>query len=127
MAFATAPAEFLSGPSTTTDVYVQMTAVTATDAANPPVEYFFECSRSGFNSGWQAGTGYSVPVGRTNQGLQFRVKARDALGNETGYSDWYTVTPLVIVPGQAPPITPPGGNNGNGTTPGGPITGGGGG
>jgi hypothetical protein len=64
-----------------------MRAVTATDDSGI-VEYYFWCTNiSGFSSGWIADTTYTVQIGRAGQGLRFRVKARDAFGNET---DWST-------------------------------------
>ncbi|MBN2182144.1 MAG: hypothetical protein JW715_09540 [Sedimentisphaerales bacterium] len=69
------------------DYWVWMKAATATDASGF-VEYFFECTtESGFNSGWQSSPEYSVPVGRSGQGLRFRVKVRDSYNNETAFSD----------------------------------------
>jgi hypothetical protein len=66
--------------------WVDMRAVTATDASGV-VEYFFECiNNSGFSSGWIATPTHSVQIGRGNQGLIFRVKARDAFHNETAWS-----------------------------------------
>ena len=121
MAFTTTggPREYLAGPDWTTQTYVQMTAVTATDVSGP-VEYLFECEgHSGFNSSWQAAPTYSVNVGRTGQGLKFRVTARDAYGNQTKPSPWTTAIPLPVDSysgGSTPPITG-GGNTGTGVTP----------
>jgi hypothetical protein len=68
------------------DYYATMTAAQASDE-NGPVEYYFECTtQSGFNSGWQTSRTYTVLVGRTGQGHRFRVRARDAGGNVTGWS-----------------------------------------
>jgi hypothetical protein len=67
--------------------YATMTAVEASDNNNEDVAYYFECtSQPAFSSGWQSSREYSVPVGRRNQYHRFRVKARDASGNETGWS-----------------------------------------
>ena len=69
------------------DYSVAMRAVIAVDAGGGPVEYFFECTtESGFNSGWIASESYTVLVGRKDQRLLFRVKARDQWGNETAWS-----------------------------------------
>jgi hypothetical protein len=124
MAFLTVPMEAKFGPSRNNDVWIQMTAVTATDADSPPVAYFFECSLPGFNSGWQALPTYSFQVGRTGTGAKFRVRARDAVGNMTGWSDWYTAIPI------PPDGSSNGGTNNSGgtgtVTPGGtPAAGGG--
>jgi hypothetical protein len=66
-----------------------MQASLATDAASPPVEYNFECrSGSGTSSGWQSSRDYSVAI--TGYAV-YRVRARDALHNMTGYStSWGT-------------------------------------
>jgi hypothetical protein len=70
------------------DYWVEMMAVTATDDSGG-VEYYFQCREpSGLSSSWQADPIYRVQIGRQNQGLQFRVRARDAEGNMTGWSDW---------------------------------------
>ena len=69
------------------DFWVQMTAMEATDASGL-VEYFFQCTTEfGFSSGWQSSNEYSVQIGRGEQNLRFRVKARDLYGNETAWSD----------------------------------------
>jgi len=71
----------------TFEYWAQMTATVAVDAGGGPVEYFFECTTdSGFSSGWQASEIYVVLVGRSGQGHQFRVKARDQFRNETAWS-----------------------------------------
>ena len=74
-----------------------MTAeIAVDDIVGGPVWYFFDClNDNSFDSGWVASETYLVLTGRypgrsTNiggsQGLVFRVKARDASGNETGWS-----------------------------------------
>lgn len=69
------------------DFWVQMTATEATDDSGF-VEYFFECTTtSGFSSGWQTSNEYSVLIGRGEQNLRFRVKARDLYLNETDWSE----------------------------------------
>ncbi len=80
------------GGGGTFDYYVEMTAGEVV-SPNGPVEYFFECEESGFDSGWQIERTYSVLVGRTGQGLSFRVRARDPNGNMTDWSDWVTAMP----------------------------------
>jgi hypothetical protein len=73
------------------EYFIIMRCVEATDDSGF-VEYFFQCtSASGFSSGWMTfPTGenptYLVRVGRSGQFPRFRVKARDASGNETGWS-----------------------------------------
>jgi parallel beta-helix repeat protein len=69
------------------DYWARMTATEATDAKGS-VEYFFECTtKSALSSGWQSSRTYNVLVGRSGQGLRFRVKARDIYGNETEWSE----------------------------------------
>lgn len=82
------PREFLFDPNDTNFGYgATMTATVATDAGGGPVEYFFECiTISGFNSGWITTNTYQVAIGRSRQGLIFRVRARDQFGNMTAWS-----------------------------------------
>lgn len=81
------PREIWVGPSQVWDYAATMTAVVAVDAGGGPVQYFFECTTDhGFNSGWIAAPTYRVTVGRSGQGLRFRVKARDQFGNETAWA-----------------------------------------
>jgi hypothetical protein len=94
------PAEFDQDGNANTwnDYAVEMLAVTATDDSGF-VEYEFQCDTPEFSSGWQADPLYTtVTIGRWNQGLRFRVRARDASGNVTGWSDWVMA---VIRPDQA--------------------------
>jgi hypothetical protein len=71
----------------TFDYWVEMKAQPATDASGF-VEYFFECTTNpGFSSGWLSSPTYLVQIGRSGQGLRFRVKARDLYLNETAWSD----------------------------------------
>ncbi|UCD53164.1 MAG: hypothetical protein JSW27_11075, partial [Phycisphaerales bacterium] len=98
------------------DWVVEMMAVTATDDSGF-VEYYFECDLDAFSSGWQTDPIYTTDiVGRRGQGYKFRVRARDASGNVTEWSQWVQALPR---PEQAP-LT---GNNGTG---GGGVVGGGG-
>ncbi|UCD49531.1 MAG: hypothetical protein JSW27_18610 [Phycisphaerales bacterium] len=69
------------------DYYVEMTAAEVV-SPDGPVEYFFECDLSDFDSGWQVERTYTVLVGRTGQGLLFRVRARDSSGNMTEWTEW---------------------------------------
>jgi hypothetical protein len=108
------PREVRLGPSDYNDFWIQMVAVTATDAS-PPVQYLFECSRAEFSSDWQASPTYSVQVGRWNTGFQWRVKARDAYNNETG---WSAEVGTLRWTGGATPV------NAGGTITGGTTTGG---
>jgi hypothetical protein len=68
------------------DYSATMTAKTATDPSGG-IQYYFDClDESGFDSSWQGSPSYTVLVGGSGQGLRFRAKARDILGNETGWS-----------------------------------------
>jgi hypothetical protein len=67
---------------------ISMTAEIARDAWIGGVKYYFEClSDSGLSSEWQQGTTYAVSGLDPETELCFRVMAKDALGNETHYSD----------------------------------------
>ena len=78
-----------------------MMAVTATDDSGF-VEYYFQCDyASEFDSGWQADPIYvTEALGPPNRGYKFRVRARDASGNPTDWSDWVQMIPR---PDQPPP------------------------
>jgi len=90
--------DFDGSAITAFDYYVEMMAVTATDDSGV-VEYYFECKQhsrvypDGFSSGWQADPIWRVAVGRQGQGLEFRVRARDASGNMTAWSPWVMALP----------------------------------
>lgn len=79
------------GGGGTFDYYATMTAETATDPSGG-IQYYFDClDESGFDSSWQGSPSYTVLVGGSGQALRFRAKARDILGNETG---WSTAPPM---------------------------------
>ncbi|MBP8912224.1 MAG: right-handed parallel beta-helix repeat-containing protein, partial [Phycisphaerae bacterium] len=90
----------ISGGGGPFDFYVQMTATTATDASGG-VQYFFLCveypkeqNQGGFSSGWiNTPTFTTVNIGRANQGLHFRVRARDVYGNMTEWSQSVMAVP----------------------------------
>lgn len=85
MKWESEPAEVYHGGGTF-DYWAEMTALEATDSSGGE-QYYFECTtESGFSSGWQSSRTYSVKIGRSGQGQRFRVKARDAYGNETAPS-----------------------------------------
>ena len=70
-----------------------MTAEIATDPSGG-VQYYFECTNeSDFSSGWQGSPSYTVLVGGSGQDNYFRVRARDILGNETGWSSTLSMNP----------------------------------
>ena len=85
MQWETLPHETYYGGGTF-DYWAEMSAKEATDPSGA-VQYYFECTTaSGLSSGWQSSRTYKVLVGRRAQGNRFRVKARDAYGNETAPS-----------------------------------------
>ena len=78
----------------TQDYWAEMTAVEATDLSGG-VQYYFECSDDRYSSGgagdpggtkWRTDRTYEVKVGQKGRYFYFRVKARDAHGNETAFS-----------------------------------------
>ncbi len=95
------PLRFELAPSSTVAGSVTMRAVVAVDDAGAAVQYRFECTAGGVGcttSAWQASRDYSLTglAGGTQYG--WRVRARDAFGNETSPSAVATVTVM------APPV-----------------------
>lgn len=97
------PMTFASAPAAISANTIKMTAMTATDAGSPPVQYEFEFvagGAGGASSGWQASTLYA------NEGLvpdttyTYRVRARDSASppNMTGYSGSAAATTWANVP-----------------------------
>ena len=78
-------------PPVAVDGYsITMTATAATDAVNPPVQYYFECTTDGdASSNWQTDPNYLATGLDPVTEYTFRVKARDNAPsqNETGFSD----------------------------------------
>jgi len=76
-------------PEAISQSQISMESIQATDL-NSPVEYYFNNEYSsgigGSNSGWQGVTTYTDTGLAPNCEYGYRVKARDALGNETDYS-----------------------------------------
>lgn len=85
------PMTFAVPPAALSATSIVMTATAAADDS-PPVEYFFENTTNGSTSGWIPDTTW------TNTGLSpltsygYHVKARDAVSNETAWSDTLTAT-----------------------------------
>jgi hypothetical protein len=76
-----------NGGGGTFDYRATMKAVEAEDDSGGDVQYFFLCTnRSDFSSGWQSSRTYTVILGQQSVIARFRVKARDANGNQTAYS-----------------------------------------
>jgi hypothetical protein len=81
------PMTWASAPSAVNYASITMTATTATDDNSPPVQYYFECTTDGTKtSGWQSGTTYLATGLTPLTSYSFRVKARDNVLNETGWS-----------------------------------------
>ncbi len=82
------PSEWETEPYLTSGTSISMTAEAAFDAWGWDVEYYFECIDTGncHDSGWQKSRTYT-DTGLT-QGVEYgyRVKTRDAIGNESGWS-----------------------------------------
>jgi hypothetical protein len=90
------PAQWLTEPQQTFDGswWHTMEAVEATDADSPPVEYYFDCvSGNCFDSGWQAESTYTYQVGLSTI-CNYRVRARDAVGNLTAWSETMSTSPF---------------------------------
>jgi hypothetical protein len=80
------PEKFKAGTAQD-DWWVTMTAAVATDDSGGPVQYYFQCvNLPGFSSGWIDLTTYEVQIGGEHVYTEWRVKARDAAGNETAWS-----------------------------------------
>jgi len=89
------PQEFQLDPNLEARGYaVAMSSVEATDATGP-VEYYFACiDKPEYSSGWIGTNNYTTGIiGRSGQLLRFRVRARDALGNQTRWSATETSIP----------------------------------
>ncbi len=90
------PMTFAVNPRALNSSSVVMTATTATEGFNPPVQYYFENITNGNNSGWTTATVW------TNTGLTaattyvYRVKARDSATppNETAWSNQADIVTL---------------------------------
>ena len=86
------PMTFEIAPTAVDTTTVSMVATTASDVSGP-VEYFFENTTNGNNSGWTTSTSWDN-TGLTNGvSYDFQVKARDANGNETDWSPLASAAP----------------------------------
>jgi fibronectin-binding autotransporter adhesin len=89
------PMTFAVNPWALNTSTVVMTATTATDGFNPPVEYYFTNTVNGDATGWSTSTVW------TNSGLTqgtiygYQVKARDSatVPNETAFSSVFSAVP----------------------------------
>jgi hypothetical protein len=109
------PAEYWGG-SNSLDYWVEMAVLPATDDSGGVIQYYFECiDERGFSSGWTDQTIYRVKVGPAGRGYTWRVKARDASGNETGWS--YPPVRQEVRPTQPPLPTTNNNAGGGGSVP----------
>jgi len=93
-------------PQASSSHAIVMTAAAATGAYGP-IEYYFECQQDGaFNSIWQTERRYEAKGLNPNTEYQFRVKARNRLGNETASSDWSAATTDAYVDSDTQAPTP---------------------
>ena len=97
---------FAIEPAAIDEHNVVMTASTATDALNNPCEYYFDNTNNSDNSGWISSTVWTNGGLTTGTTYGYRVKARDAVSNETAYSAVFTATPAGdVVPPTPNPLT----------------------
>ena len=82
---APGPMSFAIAPAAVDATTIGMVATTAIDVSGP-VEYYFENTTNGNNSGWITGTRWDNTGLTTGSNYEFRVKARDAKGNEGTWS-----------------------------------------
>jgi Bacterial Ig domain/Metallo-peptidase family M12B Reprolysin-like len=89
------PMTWTAVPTATGTSSVTMQAITAIDDAGSAVQYLFECTLGGAgcaSSGWQSSTTYTATGLSPGTTYRYRVKARDASSNETGWSVEAAVT-----------------------------------
>jgi hypothetical protein len=100
------PMGFAIGPSSADTNRITMTASNATDALNEPVEYYFENTTNSNNSGWITSASWADMGLGTGVTYGYRVKARDAVSNETAWSGISTAvpTPDVTLPSPSPMV-----------------------
>jgi hypothetical protein len=99
------PMTWATVPTGASPTSITMVANTATDTVSPPVSYSFDFVDSptggtgGLSSGWQSSTSYTNSGLQVNHQYGYRVKAKDAANNETGYS---TPTRYAFTAAEAP-------------------------
>ncbi|MBN1393176.1 MAG: hypothetical protein JW947_10290, partial [Sedimentisphaerales bacterium] len=97
------PITWSTVPTATGPYSITMTATTATDTQNTPVQYYFECTTdSDKSSGWQKSTTYTAANLTPSTQYSFRVKACDYYNtpNATGWSSTLSATTPA-----SPPVT----------------------
>ena len=86
--------------------YHSMAAVTAADAANPPVEYnFLNISGGGASSGWITSPTYTTPAMLAGNHSVYKVQIRDQAGNYIESSSVFTYHALYPPYGCVPPCS----------------------
>jgi hypothetical protein len=100
------PMTFAVEPAAQSTTSAAMTASIALDALNNPAEYYFENTTNTDNSGWISSRVW-LNTGLTEGTMYgYRVKARDAVSNETAYSAIFTATPAGdVLPPNPSPLT----------------------
>jgi len=98
------PMSFAVAPSSVDVTTIAMTATVADDEWNDPCAYYFLNTSNGNNSGWISGTSWTNDSLNTGETYGYRVKARDAVSNETAYSPEATEAPA---PDSSPPNPDP--------------------
>jgi hypothetical protein len=100
------PMTFAGLPAAKDSSTVVMSASIASDALNNPVQYYFENTTNSNNSGWSSSTVWTNSGLATGITYGYRVKARDAVSNETAYSAIFNATPAVdVLPPNPSPLT----------------------
>ncbi len=78
---------------------INMTATVATDDMGGLVQYLFACVSGGqgcVNSSWQTSNQFTATGLAANTTYNYQVKAKDANGNETAYSDIASATTAIM-------------------------------
>lgn len=99
------PMAFELAPRAASATTITMRAQTAIDDAGSAVQYRFECMAGGagcVTSAWQTARDYSATGLAANTTYRFRVRARDAVGNETAPSAEFSVTTPAVA--NRPPV-----------------------
>jgi alpha-galactosidase len=97
---APSPMTFAIEPAAVDATTVGMVATTASDVSGP-VEYYFENITNGNNSGWITSTRWDN-TGLAPGSYDYRLKARDALGNESDWSATASASPGTDVTAPSP-------------------------
>ena len=98
------PMRFERVPASTVAGAVSMRAAVALDDAGAAVQYRFECTAGGVgcaNGAWQSARDFSLSGLAPGTRYSYRVRARDAFGNETSPSTVATVTVMAPAAGSA--------------------------